>query len=277
MSDELAASPVLGARLLVVDDELHVRSALARSLSLLGYRADAAASGSQALEMLELVSYDLMVLDIRMPSLSGVEVMRRVQRLYPGLLVVILTGHATLESAIAAVKSGAVDYLLKPVSVHDIAAVVAEVLRERSAETAASTPTQESPLLCVGPVTLNLERRRVVVGRNAADDLEAAITDSQTALLAYLMQHAGVPITCQELAHSALGYYVSESEAKRIVRPHISRLRKEIEPDPTCIRLIRTVFGKGYLFPTFSESRASQPQDDPNEKENDAAKQKSVR
>ncbi|MBU0703722.1 MAG: response regulator, partial [Chloroflexi bacterium] len=125
MTSLAATSVTPETRVLVVDDETHVRSALARSLALLGYRADEAASGHHALAMLERTPYDAMVLDIRMPGMDGVEIMRRVHHVYPDLHIIVLTGHATLESAIVAVKSNAADYLLKPASVYDIAAAIA--------------------------------------------------------------------------------------------------------------------------------------------------------
>jgi len=246
----------LGARVLVVDDELHVRLPLARSLALQGYHADNAASGSQALEMLRCTHYDVLVLDIRMPGMDGVEVMRHARQVCPDLLVVILTGHATLESAITAVKCGAVDYLLKPASVHDLAAAVAGALHQRAGKVRGTeTPLPSSPtpdskhLLHVGPVTLDLERHTVAVARAGASDEDSVrLTASETALLLHLMQHPDVVFPCRELARAALGYGVSEQEARAIVCPHISRLRKKVESDPAHPCLIRTMPGNGYLF-----------------------------
>jgi len=246
----------LGARVLVVDDELHVRLPLARSLALQGYHADSAASGSQALEMLRCTHYDVLVLDIRMPGMDGVEVMRHTRQAYPDLLVIILTGHATLESAITAVKCGAVDYLLKPASVHDVAAVVAAALHQRAGRVRGTDmPLPSSPastsehLLHVGLVTLDLERRTVAVARGgSSNEHSVRLTASEVALLLHLMQHSGVVFSCRELARAALGYDVTEQEARAIVHPHISRLRKKIEGDPARPNLIQTTPGGGYLF-----------------------------
>ena len=132
MTDPIVTPPIPQARVLVVDDEAHVRSALTRSLTLLGYSADAAASGHQALEMLERAPYDAMVLDMCMPGMDGVEVVQRACQMCPGLIIVVLTGHAALESAISAVKSHVADCLLKPASVHDIAAVIGDALQQRT-------------------------------------------------------------------------------------------------------------------------------------------------
>jgi DNA-binding NtrC family response regulator len=109
--------------------------------------------------MLERTPHDAMVLDIRMPGMDGAEVMSRACQLYPDLRIIVLTGHATLESAIAAVKSHAADYLLKPASVYDIAAAIARALQQRAQQ---GPPRALPPerFLCVGPVTLDRERHR---------------------------------------------------------------------------------------------------------------------
>jgi DNA-binding response OmpR family regulator len=267
-----ATPPIPQARVLVVDDEAHVRSALVRSLGLLGYRASEAGSGHQALEMLERTPYDAMVLDMRMPGMDGVEVMRRACQVRPGLSIIVLTGHATLESAITAVKSGAVDYLLKPASLHDVAVAVASALRrcterlrrqhlfqvigkaldemraiEGSVDTT-PTPTLKR-FLYAGPVTLDREKRlAVVAGADGAGASDVELTVSEAALLACLMQRPGTVLSCRELARAALNYDVEGQEAQGIVRPHVCRLRRKIEPHPAHPCLIRTIPGKGYLF-----------------------------
>ena len=240
-------SAIPGARVLVVDDETHVRSALARSLTLTGYYADEATSGYHALQMLERAPYDAIVLDIRMPDMDGVEVMSRACQLYPDLCIIILTGHAALESAIAAVKSRAADYLIKPASVHDVAAAIDRALQQRvQKEPVRTPPLGRFPR--AGPVTLDQERHLAIVATGDAGGLMVKLTASESALLAQMIQHPNTIFSCRELAQTALGYDVSEQEARRIIRPHIYRLRKKIEPDPNRPRLIRTTPGKGYLF-----------------------------
>lgn len=123
---------VISARVLIVDDEPIIRQTLARALSLRGYQTDEASSGPRALALLEQTPYDLMVLDMIMPGMDGVKVMHLARQIRPDLLIVVLTGHASLESAIAAVKQDAVDYLLKPTSIHDIAAAVSRALKNRA-------------------------------------------------------------------------------------------------------------------------------------------------
>lgn len=272
MNDTPIDLPLPGARVLVVDDELQVRSALVRSLSLLGYRADDAASGYEALEKLEHSPYDVMVLDISMPGMGGVEVMQRAHELWPDLIIIILTGHAGLESAISAVRSGVADYLHKPASAFDIATAAADALRQRAEDLRRQRLFQvmhqalaelrgvkasEEPrpahnrerFLRAGRVTLDLERRTVAMSRaGEADDPKAELTGGEATLLAYMMHRPNAVLSCHELARSALGYDVNEEDAENIVRPHIYRLRHKLEADPREPRLIRTVRGQGYFL-----------------------------
>jgi DNA-binding response OmpR family regulator len=260
------------ARILVVDDEPGTCKAIARALNMMDYRADEAISGSQALATLASSPYDLMLLDLNMPGMDGVEVMQRVQHAYPGLQVIIFTAYATLDSAIAAVKAGAADYLLKPCKIRDIEAAIARALQRRrerlrrqhlirviaealealqaeEEQEMTTPPGQPERFLQRGPVALDRERRLAVVGEaDGAASFNVKLTANEAALLAYLMQHSETVFSCRELAWTALGYDVSEREARYIVRPHISRLRKKIELDPVHPRLLRTIRGKGYIF-----------------------------
>jgi DNA-binding response OmpR family regulator len=272
MTKMMVTPPIPGARVLVADDELQVRSALVRSLDLLGYRADEAGSGYQALEMLEGTPYDVMVVDVCMPGMDGVEVMQRARQARPDLIIIVLTAYAALESAIAAVRFGAVDYLRKPASAYDIAAAAASALRQRAENLRRQHLLQvmsqaldelrgdrasggllprrnQDHFLCIGPVTLDLEKCLAVVAKgDDAAGCTVELTASEAALLAYLMKYPGTVFSCYEMAHVALGYDVSEEEARSIVRPHVYRLRRKLETNPCEPRLIRTVHGRGYFF-----------------------------
>jgi two-component system OmpR family response regulator len=248
MSHSTTSVPFPEARVLIVDDEPEVRSALSRFLDLLGYCVEEAACGQQALKMLECAPYDVAVLDIRMPDMDGVEVMRRARKVYPGLPVVFLTGYATLESAVAAVKAHAVDYLFKPVSLSEVASAIANALQQR-AQRGQMWASAVKRFLQVGPVTLDQERRiAIVASADILGSVKAGLTPIETRLLAYFMQHPGVAISCYELACAALPYAVLAEDAPGIIRPHISRLRRKIEFDFSQPSLILTVPGKCYFF-----------------------------
>ncbi|MFQ5611116.1 MAG: response regulator transcription factor [Anaerolineae bacterium] len=261
-------------RLLIVDDEPQIRSALVRALSLVGYQVESAATGQQALALLEAAPCDLMVLDLRLPDLDGVEVMEQARSMQPDLLIIVLTGYATLESAIAAVKFYAADYLQKPASVHDIAAVIATTLEERfewsqrqrlldmMSQALETLRRMEAPrYVSSGSETelarserfvrsnvllLDRHKRRVVLRRQPEASIE--LTEGEATILAHLMEHPNQACSCPELAQALLDRNLNKREAQGLIRPYIFRLRQKIEAAPGKPHLIRTIRGRGYLF-----------------------------
>ena len=119
-------------RLLIADDEEHTRSALVRAFQLKGYTCRGAADGQEALDILSREDYDLLLLDLRMPNIDGIQVMKTARERHPHLIVIILTAHASMESAITAVKAGAADYLTKPQSINDLEIAVQQALKNRA-------------------------------------------------------------------------------------------------------------------------------------------------
>ena len=259
------------ARLLVVDDEANLRAGLRNLLSLMGYHVEEAASGHEALELLENAPYDLMVLDMHMPGMNGVEVMRRARQVRPNLSIIVLTAHASMESAIAAVKSDAADYMLKPFNVEDLAATISHALQERAehlrhqqllnligqalgtldqTEEPAAPSSSPSPppeyLLHAGSLTLDRRRRLVVMQGDPPLTIE--LTEGETAILAALMEHPDQVLSCSQLVRAAMGYDLDEQEAQNQVRLYIFRLRRKIEAGSSRPRLIRTMRGRGYFL-----------------------------
>jgi len=259
------------ARLLVVDDEPNLRIGLQSFLSLVGYRVEGAASGHEALKLLESTSYDLMVLDMCMPGVDGVEVMRRAREMHLDLPIIVLTAHASVKSAIAAVKSDAVDYMLKPFDPEDLAATIARALKERTEqlrsqrllnlidETLSAMGEKQSPatpsfppqppsqrILTADSITLDSQKRLVVIQADPPRTVE--LTDSEADILAALMGCPNQVFSCSQLARVAMGYELDRQEAQNMVRLHIFRLRRKIEATPKQPRLIRTVRGRGYFF-----------------------------
>lgn len=229
--------------ILVVDDEPTPRMAIADALNMMGYRADEAGSGTEALAMLARQPYDLVLLDLRMPGMDGVEVMRRARIAHDDLLVIVLTAYGSLDSAIEAVRAGAADYLLKPISIRDTEDSIARALLRRSGPLAAER------FLRRGHVTLDREKNLAFLSTGQEGERRTVdLTVSETALLARLMRQPTRVLSCRDLARDALNYDVFEREAQEIVRPHISRLRQKLESDPAEPRLIHTIRGKGYMF-----------------------------
>jgi DNA-binding response OmpR family regulator len=272
--DSPAAPPLLPeARILLVDDDANVLLALSRSLKLRGYTTvDEAHSGAEAVEKFTRLPYDVMMLDIRMPDMDGMEVLQKAQQIRPSLPVIILTGHAAMESALASLKSGmVVDYLMKPASLDQVEAAIRKALRRRltelqqqhSLETAIAALEQlktESPaapartvalpterFLHAGPVSLDRDNRQATLQWEGKTHT-TVLTASEENILALLMSKPGDVYSSRRIARDALSYDLNEIEAKSIVHPHIVRLRRKIEKDSKHPGLIRTVRGKGYTL-----------------------------
>ena len=268
--DQAQSSPEV--RLLIVDDEPNIRSALGLGLRLMGYLVDEAGSGEEALLMLEHLPYDLMVLDMRMPGLHGIDVMKRARQLCPELLIVILTGHATLESAIAAVKSEAVDYLLKPASTHEIAETVTRALKNRATkrhrqqlvqllgealevlgqtDTATSTGSVSKDTAVGAPLQfdyLTLDRQKRMLTVDGLESQTLHLTEGETLVLASLMMYTDQVLSCSDLIQAGWGYEMNEQEAQGVIRPHICRLRGKIGEVMAKPILIHTVRKRGYVL-----------------------------
>ena len=274
--NQVDATRLATARLLVVDDEPRIRSALVRALSLVGYSATEAASGQEALALLAESAYELMILDMMMPGINGVEVMRQARALQPELLIIVLTGHANLENAIAAVKAHASDYLLKPANIRDIVDAVAKALKERptygqreellqlmdralqvlqrpAMMPESAQPRSIEPERYVIAYPLKLDRQHRSVTRLGEPDTEIELTKGETAVLANLMSHPNQVRSCLQLVQAVWGYEVEKNEAESLIRPYISRLRSKLAIDPKAPTLIRTIRGVGYLFASESE------------------------
>ncbi len=264
------------AHILVVDDEPNIRLPLIRALELSGYSAAGAESGQRALEMLRAARYDVMVLDMRLPGLDGIEVMRAARQIQTDLILLVLTGHATLQSAITAVKAGASDYLLKPIGTQDIIDAIRAALQKqqvharrqqliqtaiealRAAESIAPTTDSAAPprsettatsserFRQVGTLILDRVKRLVTF----EDDLArlVALTEGEAQILECLMDAADQPLACRQIAQRVWNYDLSEVEAESLVRPYVFRLRQKIERNPQQPALIQTVRGRGYLL-----------------------------
>jgi two-component system response regulator HydG len=113
------------ARVLVVDDEGAIRYSVSKTLQRIGYQVDEAASGEEALEALGKQEYDVVLTDIRMPGLTGVELLKRIKEISPDAIVILMTGYASLGTAVESLRLGAHDYLIKPSSSQDIRQSVA--------------------------------------------------------------------------------------------------------------------------------------------------------
>ncbi len=258
------AMPSLIAHILVVDDELAMRESLREILELEGFQVSLADGGEAALDILGQVPIDLMLLDLKMKGMDGLETTEAAKRLSPETVIVMLTAHGTLESAIGAMRYGAFDYLLKPAAVGDIIASVqrglthrAQMLRQRDLvglmqraitelQPAATAPLPGKSLerhLKLREIDLDLQRHVATVRGRVLD-----LTLTEFRMLAYLMERPDQVISPRELVGAVQGYQADEHEARAIVRVHIRRLRQKIERDADQPEYVLNVRGVGYVF-----------------------------
>jgi DNA-binding response OmpR family regulator len=227
-----ARSPAGGAAVLVVDDDDTVAAVVVGYLERAGHHATHVGDGASALASVEAEPPGLIVLDLMLPEIDGLEVCRRVRATYPELPVIMLTALGEAEDRIAGLEVGADDYVTKPFSPRELVLRVESVLRRT---VAVRTP---APLLVAGPITVDRAARRAT--RN---DQELALTVRELELLAYLMEHPGVAFNREQLMREVWGWTFGDQST---VTVHVRRLREKVEEDPTNPTLIKTVWGIGY-------------------------------
>lgn len=119
-------------RILVVDDELFVRELLLEFLSAQGYDVSLADSGEKAVELMQTQPADLVLVDLKMPGINGIEALRQIKKIAPDILAIIMTGYPTIESSIEALRHGAYDYVIKPFKLDDLKSSIERALREHT-------------------------------------------------------------------------------------------------------------------------------------------------
>jgi DNA-binding response OmpR family regulator len=261
------------ARILIVDDEEGIRLTLTQILALDGYAVETAADGQEALERLAVATYDLVLLDLWMTPVDGLEVLQTLRAQDPTAAVIILTGQGTLDSALGALRLGAFDYLLKPVSLPAVRQRVSEALQHRRVlrqqqhlsdqiatlrETLQTLEVEAPPspanrLLRSGPLTIDRHHRRATIGRRPLD-----VTSTEFDLLVCLVEASPKPLAPRLLVQTVLACDSSEAEASEMIKTHIYHLRRKIEPEAARPRLIKTVRYKGYVWcPEEAEALSS--------------------
>lgn len=254
------------ASILVVDDEPATRLSLAELLSLEGYEVAAAASGEEALDLLSEKSFDLAIVDLKMPGMDGLAVVGALQERTPETIIIMLTAHGTLETAVQAMRQGAHDYLLKPANVNEIMASVKAGLDKRRRELrrrellslmqhTLAAITDETPMPHVEPPLITdrfLQVREVLVDQQkhlaTFRGTPLDLTPTEFKLLVSLLSNPDNVLSPQELVRQVQGYEADRWESRSIIRVHIRRLRQKLEPDPANPTYIVTVRGAGYMF-----------------------------
>ena len=249
------------ARILIVEDEEKIARFVTLELEHEGYQVEHAADGRTAVDLALERDYDLILLDVLLPQLNGMEVLRRVRK-HKDVPVIMVTARDAVMDKVAGLDAGADDYLTKPFAIEELFARIRVALKRSEAVRAASgvgadgatggaaamPPVSDSTqvsaslspaTLAVGSVALDPDRREVTVGGSPI-----ALTAREFDVLALLMAHAETVLTRERIAHEALGYeYMGDTNN---VDVHIAHLRAKIE-DAGGARIIQTVRGVGYV------------------------------
>lgn len=228
--------------ILAVDDEENILELIRYNLETNGYKVIGANSGEQALELLQENTIDLCLLDIMLPGMDGMEVLRNIRSnsLYKKLPVIILTAKSDEISKVVGLEVGADDYLSKPFGVHELLARMKAVLR-RSEGTFVEKEAEEEEKIKIDQITINRTRRSVAV-----DGTEVDLSLKEFDLLYLLAKNRGIVFSRDKLLEKIWGYdYSGET---RTVDVHIRNLRRKVEIDDNNPIYIKTVRGVGYKF-----------------------------
>jgi len=231
------AVPRMARTILVVDDEPTLRETVVDALEADGFRVIAAADGREALARFRADQPDLILLDLMLPELSGVEVCRII-RAESGVPIVMLTAKDSELDKVVGLELGADDYVTKPFSLRELSARIRAIFRR--AEQAAVTEKPPANVE-IGDVQVDLGGHRLL-----RDGVPLPVKPKAFELLAFLLRHPGQVFTRDQLLERVWGYdYAGET---RTVDVHIHWLRSQLESDPSMPQFIHTVRGVGYVF-----------------------------
>ena len=234
------------ARILVVEDDDELRGLVAGRLRDEGYVVDTAATGPEALERVEAHVPALVVLDVMLPGLDGLEVCRRLRADHPLLYILMLTARTSEMDRVVGLEVGADDYVTKPFSLQELVARVRSALRRlRLTEERAREDEDDAPIDVDG---LHVDPLRRAVRK---DGESIHLTVREFDLLVFLVQHPDRPFTRTQLLDKV--WDIQYAGYDRTIDSHVQRLRAKIEDDPGNPRYVRTVWGVGYKFASEAE------------------------
>jgi two-component system KDP operon response regulator KdpE len=223
----MSSNPV---NVLVVDDEPPIRRFLRTSLAVQNYRVSEAENGRAALDLLRREKPDLVILDLGLPDIDGIELIRRI-RATSNVPLVVLSSRGDERAKVEALELGADDYLTKPFGMEELVARLRTALRH------GFQAKGEDPVFRSGDLTVDLVRRRVLVGGS-----EVKLSPTEFAMLQLLVQHAGKVLTHQQILREVWG----NAEDVQYLRVYVRQLRRKLETDPERPRHIVTESGVGY-------------------------------
>jgi two-component system, OmpR family, KDP operon response regulator KdpE len=222
-------------RILVVDDDPQIRRVMRTTLVVQGYEVSDARSGQEAIEKVREGKYDLILLDMNMPDMDGIETCREI-RSFSDVAIVMLTVRDTEKDKVTALDAGADDYVTKPFSTPELLARVRAALRR-----VPNNPESGPQVIKAGELEVDLQARRIRLRGNSI-----RLTPKEFELLRYLTLHPNVPVTHMKLLQAVWG--PDYGEEVEYLRVFINQLRKKIEADPSNPRFILTEPWVGYRF-----------------------------
>ena len=239
------------SNILVVDDENVARQSLTDILKLEGYNVASAANGQAAVEFLRTHPVDLMIVDLRMPGMDGLDVVQVANQLAPDTEIVLLTAFASTDSAVQALRLRLHDYLIKPAAPAQVIASVKKGLARRNAKLQAKSGSSEIAEIDEAAIEyklkdgtlVDLSRRQIRFGKKIEH-----LTPAEGRLLHILMENPGKVFSHRELVLLVQGYDTSQREAPEILRPLVSRLRHKLEKFPVLSKSVASVRGTGYVY-----------------------------
>ncbi|NJO83593.1 MAG: response regulator transcription factor [Blastochloris sp.] len=272
--------------LLVVDDEANIRLTLNALLTRAGYAVTMAANGEEAIALMDEHVFHLLLVDLKMPGIDGMQVVAAARERFPHMSILVLTGHGSLETAVEGLHMGIFDYLLKTTdpaqvvervqagledyhqkirqhALLDTVSSAVQELRQSGTGSQNQPPSQvhQSVAALLGssnPGAPDAPSERIIsVGELQIDTWRQAatfagrtlpLTPTEFRVLLCLSEHVGKMLTYTQIVRCAQGYESSEPEASELIKPHIYHLRQKLEPDPATPRYVLNVRGKGYML-----------------------------
>jgi DNA-binding response OmpR family regulator len=226
----------------VVEDDSAIRRGIADALSYSGYTVHDAPDGAAGLELILSTDADLVLLDIMMPKMDGLEVLSRVRRAKPAQPVIFLTARGEEYDRVKGLKLGADDYIVKPFSIDELTARIEAVLRRSPGRPSGQRTTT------IAGREIDFERREIVL----QSGVRRSLTEREHDVLSFLCSNAGRAVSREELLQTVWGLDPRGTHT-RTVDMTIARLRETLDDEPTNPQVIKTVRGKGYMIASPSD------------------------
>jgi DNA-binding response OmpR family regulator len=223
------------AHLLIIEDEPAMQLGLKDNLEMEGYRVDLAADGESGLKKIKEGAYDLVLLDVMLPKISGFDVCKNARAAGIRTPIVLLTARGEEIDKVLGLELGADDYITKPFGVRELLARIKAILRRSQA----AQQEDAAPQVAIGRVTVNFNSFLAT-----QDGAEIKLSHKEVEILAYLYKHRNAVVSRYDLLENVWGY--EEQITTRTVDNFIARLRQKIETNPNAPRIILTVHGSGY-------------------------------